>query len=321
MMHIIVCIVFRNLLLPSNFEEQFTLSDMRILRLLSISAGLILGGQLISIPASAQDGEALFKANCASCHKLSSKRLVGPGLEGINEKRSEEWLISWIKDPMKMVNDGDAEAVAIFEEYNKLPMTAFGFLSDDEIKAMLAIIPGKPAAAEGATAEAEEDEPVAPMEYTEEDAIAGQLLFTGESRFVNSGPSCVTCHHVSFPGVMSGGLLAKDLTDVHGRLLDAGVSSIISAPPFPAMADAYNGKSLTDEEVLQLTAFFKTVNNNSPEQADTSSMGFIQLLGGGFIGLIVWLVIIYAMWSYRKKESVKADIFKRQLKGNDSVNS
>ena len=295
---------------------------MRILKVLGISAGFMLAGPFVNQNVMAQDGEALYKANCASCHKTTSKRLVGPGLEGINEKRSEEWLINWIKDPMKMVNAGDKEAVAIFEEYNQIPMTAFGFLSDAEIKAILSVIPGKAGAEGGADgAVAAVEEPEVPIEYTEEDALAGRLLFEGKKKFVKGGPSCLSCHHVSFDDIISGGLLAKDLTNVHGRLGDAGVSSIVSAPPFPAMADAYKNKTLTDDEVFQLTAFLKTVNENSGTQADTSQLGMFQMIGGGFIGLLLWLLIIYATYNNRKKESVKEDIFKRQLKGNDSVNS
>ena len=45
---------------------------------------------------SVQDGEALFKANCASCHAVKEK-VVGPALKGIETRRPEEWLIKWIK--------------------------------------------------------------------------------------------------------------------------------------------------------------------------------------------------------------------------------
>lgn len=41
-----------------------------------------------------QDGEAIYKQNCTACHKFVQK-LIGPDLIGVNEKRSEEWLISF----------------------------------------------------------------------------------------------------------------------------------------------------------------------------------------------------------------------------------
>ena len=85
-------------------------------------------------------GEDIFKQNCAVCHRTDDQKMVGPGLKGINEKRSEEWLISWIKNSQKLINSGDKDAVAIFEEYNKTLMLPYEMYSDDEIKSVLAYI-------------------------------------------------------------------------------------------------------------------------------------------------------------------------------------
>ncbi|NOQ91567.1 MAG: c-type cytochrome, partial [Flavobacteriaceae bacterium] len=46
---------------------------------------------IFSISISAQEGDAingkkLYNANCAACHKLD-KKLIGPALKGISEKR------------------------------------------------------------------------------------------------------------------------------------------------------------------------------------------------------------------------------------------
>ena len=63
--------------------------------------------------ANGQDGEAIYKQNCSACHKLG-QRLMGPDLIGINQKRSEEWLISFIKSSQTMIKSGDADAVSFF---------------------------------------------------------------------------------------------------------------------------------------------------------------------------------------------------------------
>ena len=86
----------------------------------------------------AQDGEALFKANCTSCHKVKEK-VIGPALAGTSNRHSEEWLIKWIRNSQSMVKSGDPTAVKLFNENNKLVMTSFN-LKDDEIKAILAYI-------------------------------------------------------------------------------------------------------------------------------------------------------------------------------------
>lgn len=112
---------------------------------------------LMSTPANAQDaakGEELFKANCAACHALN-KKLVGPALSGVTEKREKEWLVSWIRNSQDMIKAGDPDAVAIFEEYNKSPMTAFAHFSDEQINDVLAYIENPPVKKQEAAASSE----------------------------------------------------------------------------------------------------------------------------------------------------------------------
>ncbi len=85
-------------------------------------------------------GEALFKANCVSCHALN-KRVLGPALAGINQKYNDEaYLIKWIKNSPAMVASGDKRSVAIYEEYNKAAMSIFPQFSDDDVRNILAYI-------------------------------------------------------------------------------------------------------------------------------------------------------------------------------------
>jgi cytochrome c2 len=46
-------------------------------------------------------GEASFnKRTCAFCHTLNGRGgNVGPDLTNIKERRSDEWLLKWLKDP------------------------------------------------------------------------------------------------------------------------------------------------------------------------------------------------------------------------------
>lgn len=91
--------------------------------------------------SSAQtSGEDIFKQNCVVCHRTDDQKMVGPGLKGINEKRSEEWLISWVRNSQNLIDSGDPDAIAIYEEYNKTLMLPYEMYSDDEIKSVLAYI-------------------------------------------------------------------------------------------------------------------------------------------------------------------------------------
>lgn len=268
-------------------------------------------------PSMAQDGESIFKAKCSACHRVDGKKLVGPGLGNIGDKRSQEWLISWIKDSQKLINSGDADAVAVYEEYNKIAMQAFPELTDAEIISMIAFLKADETPANGEAAAEVEEIPEAPIEYTNKDVEAGAKLFSGAQRFENKGPSCVACHNVSNEKVIPGGLLAKDLTEVFGRMGHAGIGGILSAPPFPAMAESYSNNPLTETEIFQLTAFFNDANENIDSQKVDD--GYKILAFGGGAGLIILLLAINMIWLKRKKEQTKKDIFARQIKGNDSI--
>ncbi|MEK9609048.1 MAG: cytochrome c3 family protein [Flavobacteriaceae bacterium] len=92
---------------------------------------------LVAQEADVQAGKKLFNANCAACHKLN-KKAVGPALKGVSAKYDREWLYSWIKNSAAMIKDGNPQAVAVWEEYNKVAMNAFPLLSNTDIDNILA---------------------------------------------------------------------------------------------------------------------------------------------------------------------------------------
>lgn len=84
-------------------------------------------------------GKSLFDNNCQQCHSPGADVVVGPGLKGIMERRTIEWLIPWVKNSQKVIASGDAYAVKIYNQYNKTQMQSFS-LSDDEIKNIFAYV-------------------------------------------------------------------------------------------------------------------------------------------------------------------------------------
>lgn len=94
----------------------------------------------ISLTAFSQDaakGKEIFNANCAACHKLDAKA-TGPALRGVSAKYDKEWLYKWIKNSGELIKSGDAQAVKVFEENNKVAMTAFPQLSNEDIDNIIA---------------------------------------------------------------------------------------------------------------------------------------------------------------------------------------
>lgn len=267
----------------------------------------------LSLLSEAQDGEQIFKSTCAACHTTTGKRLVGPGLANIQDKVTIEWFTKFVRSSQTLINSGDAAAVSIFEEYNKVIMPDQA-LSDAEINAVFEYIVSKsPAKTEVAAQEQETvAEEVIPFEPTEADIVLGQNLFTGEQRFENGGPSCIFCHHLATDRIIPGGLLAKDLTTVFSRMGgDAGLTAILNAPPFPAMTEAYKNKPMTNDEIFAVTAFLGQVENESGTE---SAIAINPLLVYGFIAFFIWVGVVLLVWLHRKKYTVNKRIYERQVK-------
>lgn len=61
------------------------------------------------------NGKVIYDMKCASCHKLDAMRVVGPGFEGITNKRRPEWIMNMITNTEEML-DEDPVAQALLEE-------------------------------------------------------------------------------------------------------------------------------------------------------------------------------------------------------------
>lgn len=83
--------------------------------------------------ALAAEGKVLFTAKCTACHKIS-KRLIGPALLGITERRSPEWIMNMILNPEEMVAKNPI-AKKLLEEY--LAPMANQSLTETEARAIL----------------------------------------------------------------------------------------------------------------------------------------------------------------------------------------
>lgn len=132
--------------------------------LLKYSVLLILTGffSLFAQDTFSQDGELLFTQNCTACHTIGGGPLVGPDLKGVSEKYEKDWIIKFIKSSQSLIKAGDEKAVAVFQQYNMVPMPDFPF-NEDEVRAILTYIKSKSTSA--VTAEAGQPaETVKPIE-------------------------------------------------------------------------------------------------------------------------------------------------------------
>lgn len=109
---------------------------------------------------AAVDGEAIFKNNCSSCHKINED-MTGPALKDIEKRRDRAWIYKWVHNSSAVVASGDKYAVDLFNKWSKTQMTQFPNLKEEEIDGILDYIknykaPAPVAAAAASGAEKEE---------------------------------------------------------------------------------------------------------------------------------------------------------------------
>ncbi len=51
-------------------------------------------------------GEKIFSGTCSACHKLDT-RYVGPAIRGVTKRRSPEWIMNMILNPLEMTQKDD----------------------------------------------------------------------------------------------------------------------------------------------------------------------------------------------------------------------
>jgi mono/diheme cytochrome c family protein len=64
--------------------------------------------------ALAEAGKKSYEIKCASCHKLTDERIVGPGWAGVTQRRTPVWLMNFMTNVDEMI-DKDPEVQAMLE--------------------------------------------------------------------------------------------------------------------------------------------------------------------------------------------------------------
>jgi hypothetical protein len=264
-----------------------------------------------------EPGEQEFNNYCGICHTIGNGKLIGPDLAGVNSRLPQEWLVEFIKSSQSLIMGGDAYAIALYEEYNKIVMPPTP-VAEEKIIEILDYIKFKSANLSASSSGVASDtmnqstvqEPA--KAATEQDILLGQDLFQGLVRFENGGTPCNACHHVKHDAVIGGGILAIELTQVFSKLGGTGVQAILSRAPFPVMEIAYKNKVLTENEIFALVSFLQNADTQhafqKPRDYGTG------LLFSGLVGSTILFGFYSLLWLRRKKGSVNQEIYDRQIK-------
>ena len=82
----------------------------------------------------AAQGKVIFEAKCSACHKATDKKVVGPGLLGVTERRQPAWILNMMTNPVEMTQK-DPTAKDLLAEH--LTQMTFQDVSDDQAKQIL----------------------------------------------------------------------------------------------------------------------------------------------------------------------------------------
>jgi len=282
-----------------------TMTDRHAVPFVALAALVIVLG--VPTTASAQSALADF-AVCAACHTVGGGKLVGPDLAGVAERRSEEWLIAFIKSPKSMIDSGDETAKGLLAEHNNVLMPDNPQLDDARIRALLAHIAEGGGGGGGGEVEAIPDRPATP-----EDVANGRAMFEGRIRFENRGPACFSCHNADEYGL--GGVLAADLSDVVSRMGGVKVVQVfIQGQGAAVMRAAYVEDPLTPMEIFSVAAYLEDANREAV--AAPKPFG-LKLFVAGFGAFVVLMGLYWALWGRtRKARSVNQDIYDRQVQSS-----
>jgi len=255
---------------------------------------------VVPSPGNSEPGKQAFEQKCAICHSIGGKGVVGtgpgevgPDLKGITSLRETSWLVRWIQEPNKVLDEGDPIVTKHLQEYNNVRMPNLG-ISETEAKNILAYL-----AAESGDKPKEVEQPKQvvsqPPAAPAGDPEIGRALFIGEQSFANGGPACISCHTTSDVSGLGGGSLGPDLTKAYDKFGgDRALKSILVSLPYPTMKGVFSKKPVQKEEAAHLTAYFaKTLS-----LAEKPSMDFtiIMISIGGFLFLYL---LTHFLWRKR----------------------
>jgi len=258
---------------------------VRIFWLAPLLAALAIHLAWAAPPAqSPTGGEAIFADKCAGCHTIGGGRLVGPDLRGVTAQRDRAWLVQFISEPDKVLAASDPIATALFQEFSNVPMPNLG-LSQDQVVALLTYLDSQGGDAAAPTAVPATGLPAG-------DPDRGEALFAGIIHLQNGGPPCLGCHSADNVGLLGGGVMGPDLTQVAARY-GRGLQAALAGIAWPTMAPIFARHPVTQQEQADLLAFLQAESGQQPTNRE------VPVLALSLAGLVGALIAIGFVWRHR----------------------
>lgn len=227
--------------------------------------GLIVSFLFLSLTLKSQSkGQENFQKYCAVCHSISEEKILGPGLKGVTERRDQDWLIKFIRNSTEVIKSGDEYAVKLFEEYNKVQMTSFENLSDDEIVEILDYIKSG-----GEKKEVQEELTIITNEDIEkflehDDIKRGERLFYGLIPLGKDAKGCTECHIAKYTDEFSWAPSAYDLAVYFKENTVADLQTALFNPAWPKLHEVHRNYELSGKEIASIKGFMNELAHEGP---------------------------------------------------------
>ncbi len=135
-------------------------------------------------------------------------------------------------------------------------------------------------------------EVVSPETMPPGNAENGQALFMGQAHFEHEGPPCMGCHSVGENGILGGGAMGPNLTNIIEELSPTEILCVLSnsGPVIsPVMKPIYTDAPLTAQEQADLLAFMETSIGQPEADRELWVLGISlvgAVFGAGVLGFI-----------------------------------
>jgi hypothetical protein len=142
-------------------------------------------------------------------------------------------------------------------------------------------------------------------------AERGQDFFMGRLHFENEGPPCMGCHNIGANGLLGGGAMGPDLTDILTRRTPTEIAGILSnSGPIlsPVMQPIFTEHPLTNGEQADLVAFMEA------SMGQPGSNKEILVIGISFAGFLAAVAVLGFLYRGRLRGVRKALIRNAQAR-------
>ena len=80
-----------------------------------------------------------FESRCASCHTIGGGDRIGPDLGQVTTRRNPAWIVRYLKEPDKVLAEGDPTAMLLFNRYQQVRMPNLR-LGDEDVAVLISYL-------------------------------------------------------------------------------------------------------------------------------------------------------------------------------------